>query len=249
MTRKSKAVPVRAAQAAPSAPAAAAAPPRAAVETSEGGADTTMSVDAAGSGLPQAADGADSVGTPASSEAASSLQMSAASDTLLGSTVDSLVVGAGDDTISGGQGSGFFRDADHDWRDFGDTTLLGSSILPATIDIGRSEPLTLGTLVVMTQGCSGLSEEAWNGLPEDTREAALALMLDGMRAVGLTQTKIEALLAPVDDSLVTITAKTRYGRPMTRCGHLWLRRPRTQAVTPEVAARLRADPNLIVKDD
>lgn len=244
---QSRAAPQGAAQAAPNAQAAAV--PERAAETSDGGAETTVSVDAAGSGLPLAAPGADSVSTSAATEAASSLQVDAASDTLGGAGGDGLTADAGADTIVGGAGADVFRDATKDWRDFCDTALLGSSILPATIDIGRGEPLALGDLVVMTQGCSGLSEEAWNGLPEDTREPALALMLEGMRAVSLTQTKIEALLAPVDDSLVKVTAKTRHGGDMTRGGHQWTRSFRTVAVTPVVAERLRADPNLIVKGD
>lgn len=238
MARKSqsRAAPQGAAHAAPNAQAAVA--PQGAAETSDGGAETSVAVDAAGLGSPQAAPGADSVSTSDAGEAASSLD--AASDALIGP--------AGDDTVGGGQGSDFFRDASKDWRDFGDTALLGSSILPATIDIGRGEPLALGDLVVMTQGCSGLSEEAWNDLAEGTREAALAFMLEGMRAISLTQTKIEALLAPVDESLVLISAKTRHGGDMTRGGLQWTRIFRTASVTPEVAARLREDPNLIVKD-
>lgn len=273
MARKShpKAVPQGAAQAAPNAQAAAV--PERAAETSDGGAETTVSVDAAGSGSPQAADGADSVSTSDATEAASSLQSDAAStlsgrdgqtDTASGG--DSLAGGPGEDAVDMSTLSEAARAFEREnpeplvlspedrWfldaaAEFPAADLLGSSHLPDQIDIGRVEPLALGDLVVMAQGCSGLSEEAWNDLAEDTREAALALMLEGMRAISLTQTKIEALLAPIDESLVLVAAKTRHGGDMTRGGVQWTRSFRAQAVTPEVAARLRKDPNLIVKDD
>lgn len=217
---QTKAAPAGAAPAAPNAQAAAAT--QVAAETSTGGsAAASHAADATGSGSSQATEAADSVCTSAATEAASSLQAGAASP----------------------------HNQASDWVDLDDIALLGSNTLPAQLDIGRAEPLALGELVVMTQGCSGLSPADWNALAEDVREAALALMLAAMRAVGQAQTKIEILLAPIDESLVLVTAKTRYGGDMTRAGLQWTRNFRSQAVTPEVAGRLREDPNLIVEGD
>jgi hypothetical protein len=61
-------------------------------------------------------------------------------------------------------------------------TLLGSSVLPAMVEIGSGKTVQLGTIVAAAHKASGLSGDAWNALPEDEREGHLATMVEKMRA-------------------------------------------------------------------
>lgn len=60
-------------------------------------------------------------------------------------------------------------------------TLLGSSTLPATIEIAGMA-VQLGTIVVAAHAASGLEVADWNALPEADREALLAAEVERRRA-------------------------------------------------------------------
>lgn len=61
------------------------------------------------------------------------------------------------------------------------TALLGSSVLPAVVEVGGGE-VQLGVVVRAAFHASGLGEDAWNALPEAEREAKLIVALDELRA-------------------------------------------------------------------
>lgn len=60
-------------------------------------------------------------------------------------------------------------------------TLLGSSVLPAMVEIGPGKTVQLGKVVVRAHKESGLDVDAWNGLPEADREARLAAIVEAMK--------------------------------------------------------------------
>ncbi len=62
-----------------------------------------------------------------------------------------------------------------------ETTLLGSSVLPALIDIGVGDPVQLGLVVANAHKASGLSADAWNAQPDADREALLEAEIGRMR--------------------------------------------------------------------
>jgi hypothetical protein len=72
-----------------------------------------------------------------------------------------------------------------------DDTLLGSSLLPALVDIGGVQ-VQLGGLVVAAQVASGLTVNAWNDLPEADREERLSA------AVARLAANADALKAEID---------------------------------------------------
>ncbi|WP_119776342.1 hypothetical protein [Oleomonas cavernae] len=59
--------------------------------------------------------------------------------------------------------------------------LVGSSVQPSHIDIGGAQ-VQLGTVVVRAHRDSGLTVDAWNGLPDDDRESRLDAAIVAMRA-------------------------------------------------------------------
>ncbi|TRL35499.1 hypothetical protein [Rhizobium straminoryzae] len=60
--------------------------------------------------------------------------------------------------------------------------LLGSSILPALIEVAPERTVPLGEIVALAHKVSGLSVEDWNSQPDADREAALAATIDGLKA-------------------------------------------------------------------
>lgn len=88
--------------------------------------------------------------------------------------------------------------ADEDRRD---ETLLGSSVLPAVVDIGDGKSTTLGEIVVAAYEASGLTAEAWNTLPEEQRESLLITAVEELKAkAGADEDDAadEAPVAPAD---------------------------------------------------
>jgi hypothetical protein len=125
-----------------------------------------------------------------------------------------------------------------------DDTLLGSSFLPAMVDVGHGQEVQLGVIVTGAFNASGLSTEAWNGLAEDVREKLLALMVDlTARSVAL-KVEYERLLAPPPEGLIAFIGRSADGRPFRRRGIDWTDTFATHLVTPEVAERLAADPHI-----
>lgn len=57
-------------------------------------------------------------------------------------------------------------------------TLLGSSVLPAMIDVGTGTLVQLGEIVAAAHANSGLSVEAWNTLEAVERDALLTAEID-----------------------------------------------------------------------
>lgn len=66
-------------------------------------------------------------------------------------------------------------------RNTGDT-LLGSSVLPAEIEIAPGKSVQLGRVVVQARKASGLSVDDWNALAEADREARLAQEVEVLKA-------------------------------------------------------------------
>ncbi len=93
--------------------------------------------------------------------------------------------------------------------------LLGSSVLPAVVEIG-AKSVQLGTIVAAAHSTSTLTTEEWNGLAEPQREALLALQLDAMKAAAA--------------SLGTDTTSTQAG----------VRKPAAKKVTKQKAAAAAA---------
>lgn len=63
-----------------------------------------------------------------------------------------------------------------------DGALLGSSLLPAMIDVGSEAEVQLGTIVQRAHEESGLTWQEWNALDEADREARLAGVVTALRA-------------------------------------------------------------------
>ncbi|YP_010115326.1 hypothetical protein PBC5_gp09 [Sinorhizobium phage PBC5] len=63
-----------------------------------------------------------------------------------------------------------------------DDMLLGSSILPSLVEIAEGKSVQLGEVVTRAYADSGLTRAAWNALPDDMREAALAATVEAMKA-------------------------------------------------------------------
>lgn len=68
-------------------------------------------------------------------------------------------------------------------EDGNETMLIGSSVLPAEIEIAEGIVIQLGKLVGFAQEQSGFDVEGWNAQPEDEREGALAASQALLRAV------------------------------------------------------------------
>lgn len=62
------------------------------------------------------------------------------------------------------------------------STLVGSSSLPAVIQIADKINLQLGELVAFAQQQSEMDEPSWNGLEEEERDVLLASSLDLLKA-------------------------------------------------------------------
>lgn len=117
-----------------------------------------------------------------------------------------------------------------------DGTLLGSSILPAIIDVGMDVAITLGDLVVAAVGRLGLTPAAWNSASEADREAWLEI--EGRElAYELRRPRLREY----------VHVASRDGQPYRRCGHVWGATAETVGVHRLVALRLKADPFLIVR--
>lgn len=59
--------------------------------------------------------------------------------------------------------------------------LLGSSTLPALIDLGVGAPVPLGTVVQEAFRASGLTENEWNDLSDEARDEHLNALIDAVR--------------------------------------------------------------------
>ena len=70
--------------------------------------------------------------------------------------------------------------------DSGETMLIGSSVLPAEIEIAEGTIIQLGKLVGFAQEQSGFDIEGWNAQPDDEREGALTGSLALLRAVAVS---------------------------------------------------------------
>lgn len=125
--------------------------------------------------------------------------------------------------------------------------LLGSSILPALIDLGGGETVQLGEIVMATHHASGLSCADWNDAPEDIRERALALMVDAGRQAAALKGRFAALFAGAPEGLISITAKSKDGKPFRRAGIGWTADYATHLVTDEAALILMTEPRLAVE--
>lgn len=133
--------------------------------------------------------------------------------------------------------------------------LLGSSVLPAEIDLGNGKTITLGDLVATAHGATQMSVEDWNAMSEEQRAEILATAVEAARAqaagagAGVNGTK------PGDDKQKTkkikalrITAR----RPgFRRAGHAWPATPtdvpKSELSLSQVAA-LRGELMLTVED-
>lgn len=60
-------------------------------------------------------------------------------------------------------------------------TLLGSSVLPANVEIGEKKSVQLGEIVAAAHKASGLTLADWNALPEADREAKLAETVEALK--------------------------------------------------------------------
>lgn len=74
--------------------------------------------------------------------------------------------------------------------------VFGSDVQPALIELAEGVSVQLGDVVRRALEKSGLSADAWNDLPGDQREAAIAIEIDIMKteaaaASGLTNTRSE----------------------------------------------------------
>ncbi|MEQ8318761.1 MAG: hypothetical protein RH946_00740 [Rhodospirillales bacterium] len=78
--------------------------------------------------------------------------------------------------------SGRLIDLDASPEDDGEGMLIGSSVLPAEIEIGEGTVIQLGKLVGFTQEQSGLDINGWNKQPEADREAFLERVLKRLQA-------------------------------------------------------------------
>lgn len=71
---------------------------------------------------------------------------------------------------------------DDDGGSDADDTLVGSSVLPAMIEIAAGSEVQLGAVVARAHKESGLSVTDWNALAGDDREAKLAATVEAMKA-------------------------------------------------------------------
>lgn len=117
-----------------------------------------------------------------------------------------------------------------------DEILLGSSILPAVVELIPGEHAQLGVVVVHAHELSGMSIEDWNAQDEEAREAWIEIGRGDLRE-GL----IEAY------GLYEIEAKSRDGEPYRRAGFEWSGVFQPQIVTFDQLMKLGADRHLIVK--
>lgn len=61
-------------------------------------------------------------------------------------------------------------------------TLIGTNVLPTSIEITPGQTLPLGEVVAKAHAKSNLSLEDWNALPEADRDALLTAMVDELKA-------------------------------------------------------------------
>jgi hypothetical protein len=114
--------------------------------------------------------------------------------------------------------------------------LVGSSLLPAVVDLVGGQTVQLGVVVAHAHELSGLTDEDWNALDGDAREGWIAAGLSELR-----DGTAEAL------GLVSIEAKSRDGEPYRRAGFTWSGSFQPQLVTHDQLKRLVTDRHLIVK--
>lgn len=114
---------------------------------------------------------------------------------------------------------------------------VGSSKLPAVIDLGMDVTITLGDLVTATVHRFEIDVERWNALSDDIRDDFLAAFQDDLA---------ECIRWP-GYSRVFVEVVSRDGQPYRRCGLVWTGQPQVFGVHQLVAERLQADPFLIVR--
>jgi len=71
-------------------------------------------------------------------------------------------------------------------------SLLGSNVLPASIELVDGKTVSLGDVVRHAHAASGLSIEAWNELDDTLREAKLADAIEQLRSEALASAEVEA---------------------------------------------------------
>lgn len=81
-----------------------------------------------------------------------------------------------------------------------DRTLIGSSILPARIEIAANVTVALGSVVAQAHKESGLSVDEWNALPHSEREELLQEVVERMAGA------ID--VAPAKKASITVGAKS-----------------------------------------
>lgn len=130
-------------------------------------------------------------------------------------------------------------------------SLLGSSVLPAIIEIGHERP-TLGEIVVATHQMSGVTVAQWNAMSEATREAILGLVVATYQAAASVEGKVRdmaaaAVAVQADEQLVAVIAKGLSKDTFWRAGLQWGgvdSRFRAETVTVAQERLLKADPRI-----
>lgn len=59
--------------------------------------------------------------------------------------------------------------------------LIGTDVLPASVDIGKDEPLPLGEVVRQAHAETGISVDEWNNLPQPLRDKLILLHVQFLR--------------------------------------------------------------------
>lgn len=71
-------------------------------------------------------------------------------------------------------------------------SLLGSNLLPTSIELVDGVTVSLGDVVCHAHAASGLSIEAWNGLDDTLREAKLADAVEQLRSEAIAEAEAKA---------------------------------------------------------
>jgi hypothetical protein len=86
--------------------------------------------------------------------------------------------------------------------------LLGSSVLPAIVEISEEVGYQLGEIVAKAHAASGLSVTDWNALPDDEREAKIAAQIEAMKATSTETPEPTSTEDDAEDAVNTNEAVT-----------------------------------------